>query len=137
NGSISWSARRGPSATERSRSNFSTPTRRLSPSPSDSRLAPPTCSAIGWTGGGCGLNWVDIGWGTFAGACTGFATLLGALPALFSRRPSETQQNMMLGFAAGVMLSASYLSLIVPATAFARNNGHGPYGAAGMVALAV
>jgi len=71
------------------------------------------------------LNWVDIGWGTFAGACTGFATLLGALPALLSRRPSETQQNMMLGFAAGVMLSASYLSLIVPATAFARRRSRG------------
>ena len=27
------------------------------------------------------MNWADIGWGTFAGACTGFLTLIGALPA--------------------------------------------------------
>jgi ZIP family zinc transporter len=79
----------------------------------------------------------EIGWGAFAGLCTGFATLIGALPALFARRPSEAQQSAMLGFAAGVMLSASYLSLIVPAAAFAREGGHGAFGSAGMVALAV
>ena len=75
----------------------------------------------------------EIGWGTFAGLCTGFATLIGALPALFARRPSASQQAAMLGFAAGVMLSASYLSLIVPAANFARTAGHGPFGSAGMV----
>lgn len=43
----------------------------------------------------------------------------------------------MLGFAAGVMLSASYLSLIVPAADFARAGGHGSFAAAGIVALTV
>lgn len=83
------------------------------------------------------MDWTDIGWGTFAGACTGFATLIGALPVLFSKRPSVDQQAIMLGFAAGVMLSASYLSLIVPAAAFAREAGHGPFAAAAIVAAAV
>jgi zinc transporter, ZIP family len=83
------------------------------------------------------LNWTDIGWGTFAGACTGFATLIGALPALLSRRPSASQQGIMFGFAAGVMISASYLSLIVPAVHFAKNAGHESSGAAGMVAASV
>lgn len=83
------------------------------------------------------MNWSDIGWGTFAGICTGFATLIGALPVLFSRRPSATQQGVMLGFAAGVMISASYLSLIVPAARFARDEGHSSFGAAAIVALAV
>ena len=79
----------------------------------------------------------EIGWGTFAGLCTGLATLFGALPVLFSRRPSTGQQAIMLGFAAGVMISASYLSLIVPAAKFARDAGHGPFGAAAIVAAAV
>ena len=79
----------------------------------------------------------EIGWGTLAGFCTGFATLVGALPVLFSRRPSAGQQAVMLGFAAGVMISASYLSLIVPAANFARGAGHGPFITAAVVAAAV
>ena len=79
----------------------------------------------------------EIGWGTFAGLCTALATFVGALPVVFSRGPSLVQQSIMLGFAAGVMLSASYLSLIVPASAFARDSGHGPFGAAGLVAVGV
>ena len=43
----------------------------------------------------------------------------------------------MLGFAAGVMLSASYLSLIVPASIIARSEGHGALGSAAIVALSV
>ena len=83
------------------------------------------------------MNWDLVAWGTIAGLCTGFATLVGALPALFTRPSSDTQQNMMLGFAAGVMLSASYLSLIVPAAAFARADGANAYRAAGVVAIYV
>jgi len=43
----------------------------------------------------------------------------------------------MLAFAAGVMLSASYLSLIVPAADFAMANGSTPFAAAGLIALGV
>lgn len=83
------------------------------------------------------MDWTNIGWGTFAGICTGLATLIGALPVLLSRRPSQSQQGIMFGFAAGVMISASYLSLIVPAANFAREAGHGSFAAAGIVAAAV
>ena len=83
------------------------------------------------------MDWSDIGWGTLAGVCTGFATLVGALPILLNRRPTVGQQGIMLGFAAGVMLSASYLSLIVPAANFAPEGGHGPFASAGIVAAAV
>lgn len=83
------------------------------------------------------MDWSNIGWGTLAGACTGFATLIGALPVLLSRRPSVDQQGVLLGFAAGVMMSASYLSLIVPAANFAREAGHGAFVAAAMVAVFV
>lgn len=79
----------------------------------------------------------QIGWGTLAGVCTGLATLIGALPVLLNRRPTVGQQGVMLGFAAGVMLSASYLSLIVPAANFAREAGHGSFVSAGIVALSV
>jgi zinc transporter, ZIP family len=83
------------------------------------------------------LNWNAIAWGTFAGLCTGLATFVGALPALFPGAGSRRREAMMLGFAAGVMISASYLSLIVPAAAFARRAGHGPFGAAAIVAASV
>lgn len=75
--------------------------------------------------------------GTMAGTATGLATYVGALPALFGGTPTEQRRNIMLGFAAGVMLSASYLSLIVPAADFAEGRGHGALAAAAQVALAV
>jgi ZIP family zinc transporter len=83
------------------------------------------------------LGWSEIGWGTAAGFFTAFATLAGALPVLLSRRPTPAQQSIMLGFAAGVMLSAAYLSLIVPAAAVARQTGHGRFESAGLVAIGV
>ena len=46
-----------------------------------------------------------------AGSMTG----VGAIPVLFGRTPSRAMRDMSLGFAAGVMLSASFFSLIIPA----------------------
>ncbi|MCX7855020.1 MAG: ZIP family metal transporter [Anaerolineae bacterium] len=46
---------------------------------------------------------------------TGFATGVGALPVLFTRRVPERALDALLGFAAGVMLAATAFSLIVPA----------------------
>lgn len=74
---------------------------------------------------------------TIAGSLTGLATLVGAIPILFIRERSEQRQNMLLGFAAGVMLSASYLSLIVPAADFAVDIGYPKALAALLVAVAV
>jgi ZIP family zinc transporter len=42
------------------------------------------------------------------------ATTSGAIPAVIGRRMSRATSDLMLGFAAGVMLSASYFSLILP-----------------------
>ena len=55
-----------------------------------------------------------IGWGLFGGLVAGLATTAGALPVLFGRGMSQRTSDTMLGFAAGVMLSASYFSLILP-----------------------
>lgn len=52
---------------------------------------------------------------TVASAVAGLATGFGALPVLFTRRISDRLLDVMLGFAAGVMLAATSFSLIVPA----------------------
>ncbi|MBM9595329.1 ZIP family metal transporter [Rhodobacteraceae bacterium MCCB 386] len=41
-------------------------------------------------------------------------TGVGALPALFGRRITRRTNDALLGFAAGVMISASFFSLIIP-----------------------
>ena len=46
---------------------------------------------------------------------TWFMTALGAATIFLSRRPSRKLQDGMLGFAAGVMIAASYWSLLAPA----------------------
>lgn len=53
----------------------------------------------------------------------GLATVVGALPIIGIGRPSEQQQNLMLGFAAGVMLAASFFSLIIPGLDAAQDQG--------------
>jgi ZIP family zinc transporter len=53
--------------------------------------------------------------GALLGGCAAtVATALGALPALFLRGISQRVEDLILGFAAGVMLAASAFSLIVP-----------------------
>jgi len=48
------------------------------------------------------------------GLAASLATAIGALPALALRGVSQRTEDLMLGFAAGVMLAASAFSLIVP-----------------------
>lgn len=50
-------------------------------------------------------------WGGIAGF---LATSLGALPALFLRSIRKSSEDVMLGFAAGMMLAASCFSLLLP-----------------------
>jgi len=58
----------------------------------------------------------EIIWlGLVASLAAGLATGAGALPVLFTRRVSDRLLDVMLGFAAGVMLAATSFSLIVPA----------------------
>ncbi len=61
--------------------------------------------------------------GTVASLLAGLATALGALPVLVVRQVPERAQDVMLGFAAGVMLAASFFSLIIPGLDAARSQG--------------
>ena len=54
-------------------------------------------------------------YGTTASLVAGLATVIGAIPVLFMKKElSDKQMDFLLGFAAGVMLSATMFSLIVP-----------------------
>lgn len=50
-----------------------------------------------------------------ASVVAGFSTLVGALPALFVRRLTDSATSLLLAFGAGVMLAATAFSLIAPA----------------------
>ena len=52
--------------------------------------------------------------GIFASLLAGLMTGVGALPVLLGRSVSQRLADAFMGFAAGVMLSASYFSLILP-----------------------
>ncbi|TCP63032.1 ZIP family zinc transporter [Rhodovulum bhavnagarense] len=59
--------------------------------------------------------------GLIASLAAGLMTGVGALPVLFGRTVSRRSNDTMLGFAAGVMLSASFFSLILPGIDAARD----------------
>ncbi len=83
------------------------------------------------------MDWNLIGIGTAASLVAGVATGIGALPILLVRTLSETVKNAFLGFSAGVMLAASFFSLIIPALRYAAiDSGSRPI-AATIVAAAV
>lgn len=51
-----------------------------------------------------------------SGLVAALATALGALPALFMRGSlNDSRRNALLGFSAGIMLAASFFSLLLPA----------------------
>jgi ZIP family zinc transporter len=47
-----------------------------------------------------------------------FLNLLGAIPVLFIKKISQKLLDIGLGFAAGIMLGASFTSLVVPGIAY-------------------
>lgn len=53
---------------------------------------------------------------------TWFITALGAATVLFFKSPDKNILNLLLGFAAGVMIAASFWSLLQPAIEGARNS---------------
>jgi len=55
--------------------------------------------------------------GAIGSLIAGLFTGLGALPVLLGKRIGPRAQNIMLGFAAGVMLAATVFSLIIPGVA--------------------
>jgi ZIP family zinc transporter len=52
--------------------------------------------------------------GVLASLAAGLMTAVGALPVLFTKTPNRGVRDLALGFAAGVMLAASFFSLIIP-----------------------
>lgn len=69
--------------------------------------------------------------GLAASLLAGLATVIGAVPAMFTRRISPRIYDGMLGMAAGVMLAATVFSLIIPAM------GHAGGGVRGALVAAV
>jgi len=73
--------------------------------------------------------------GFLASLVAGLLTAVGALPVLFGRSVSQRMNDVLLGFAAGVMLAASFLSLIIPGIDVARSI-YGGTGIAAVIAVA-
>jgi ZIP family zinc transporter len=71
--------------------------------------------------------------GALASLLAGLATGIGALPILVIRKLSDEAQDVMLGFAAGVMLAASFFSLIIPGIDVAQEQGATKLGAVSLV----
>jgi ZIP family zinc transporter len=61
------------------------------------------------------MNLETIWLGLVASLLAGLATGVGALPVLFTRKVSDRLLDVMLGFSAGIMLAATFFSLLVPA----------------------
>jgi ZIP family zinc transporter len=79
-----------------------------------------------------------IGAGFLASLGTGVLTGVGALPLiLFRNGISARAEDIFLGFAAGVMLAASFFSLIIPGIDAAEAQGHSESGAAALVVAAL
>ena len=75
--------------------------------------------------------------GFLGSLAAGLATFVGALPMLVIGKPGERAEALMLGFAAGVMLAASFFSLIIPGIEAAREGGAGRFAASGLIVIAV
>lgn len=58
---------------------------------------------------------------------TWFLTALGALTVAFFKSPNPKILNVTLGFASGVMIAASFWSLLLPALEGAQANGNSPF----------
>ena len=75
--------------------------------------------------------------GFLGSLAAGLATGIGVLPILVRGRLRENDASAFLGFAAGVMLAASFFSLIVPALAAAGEQGLGTWTRSSLVTGAV
>jgi zinc transporter, ZIP family len=61
------------------------------------------------------------------GMLTWGLTALGAASVFFFKRIEKHMMNMMLGFAAGVMIAASFWSLLAPSIEFSEQSGQIPW----------
>lgn len=60
--------------------------------------------------------------GLLGSIIAGMATALGAIPIFFTKKVNEEFMDIILGFAAGVMLSATSFSLLIPAIGMCDGN---------------
>ncbi len=75
--------------------------------------------------------------GLLGSLAAGSLTAVGAAPVLVARIPSRAIRDMSLGFAAGVMLAASFFSLIIPALDAADPRFENEAAPAAIVCLAI
>ena len=61
--------------------------------------------------------------GALGSLAAGLMTAVGAAPMLVVKRPGQQTQSVLLGFAAGVMLAASFFSLIMPGVEVLQTGG--------------
>ena len=84
------------------------------------------------------IDWGLVGTATGASALAGVvATSTGALPVLAIGKISPRLEAGFLGFAAGVMLAASFFSLILPGLEAAAKNGGSPATSAAIIGCAI
>ena len=67
------------------------------------------------------INLSPIYQALIAGIFTWSVTLLGAAVVIFFKKTNDTFMDSMLGFSAGVMIAASFFSLIEPAIEMAES----------------
>lgn len=66
------------------------------------------------------INWTAI----LASLIAGLATAVGALPIYFKRSYTKSSLDVGMGFSAGIMLVASFISLIIPSMEMAEKLYH-------------
>jgi len=72
-------------------------------------------------------DWHPIGQALAAGCFTWGVTSAGAIPVFFTKRLNQKFLDTMLGMAAGVMMAASYWSLLAPGIEMAEQMGMVPW----------
>lgn len=75
--------------------------------------------------------------GAFASTLAGMCTALGALGVFFVRKLPPQVEDALLSSAAGIMLAASFFSLILPGISYAEALGYGRVPAVSMVILGI
>ncbi len=79
---------------------------------------------------------LDIIWiGTVASLAAGLGTGVGAVGVFLVRSLSETILNLLLSFAAGIMLAATFFSLLLPAIGYGESSFGGRQAAVGVVVV--
>ncbi len=73
------------------------------------------------------MDWGLVLTGMAGSAAAGLAAGVGALPVFFVRALSARVESVFLGFAAGVMLAAAFLALILPALDLAALHPNGAF----------